>query len=149
MKSIRSMNEKGIAMVVALVILLVLTLIGFSSISTSTFESSITGNERVGTDAFYAAEAGIQVGMNQIPTTTAIPVTTLGSDSRYWSGGPGDKASPKPLYYLGRYKKEGTELNWAYRRYQVNASGESAGAIKQVESQVLRGPILLTTEYNP
>jgi hypothetical protein len=149
MRSIRSMNENGIAMVVALVILLVLTLIGFSSISTSTFESSITGNERVGTDAFYAAEAGAQVGMNQIPATTAIPVTTLGADSSYWSGGPGDKAAPKPIYYLGLYKKDATELNWGYRRYQVDATGESAGAVKQVESQVIRGPILLTTEYNP
>ena len=149
MKKSRIRNENGLAMVVALVILLVLTLIGFSSISTTTFESSITGNERVGTDAFYAAEAGIQVGMNQIPTLTAIPVTALGSDSFYWSGSPSDKASPKALYYLGLYKKEATEMNWGYRRYQINASGESSGAIKQVESQVIRGPILLTTEYNP
>jgi hypothetical protein len=142
-------SEKGMAMVVALVILLVLTLIGFSSISTSTFESSITGNERVGTDAFYAAEAGLQVGINQLPATTAIPVSVLGPDSSYWSGSPSDKASPKSIYSLGNYRKEATEVNWGYKRYQVNASGESLGATKQLEAQVIRGPIILTTEYNP
>jgi Tfp pilus assembly protein PilX len=47
--------------------LLVLTLIGISSINTTTFETSISGNERMGTDAFYAAEAGIQVAINQVP----------------------------------------------------------------------------------
>jgi len=41
-------DEKGVALVVALVILLVLTVIGFVAISTSTFEATIVGNERIG-----------------------------------------------------------------------------------------------------
>jgi hypothetical protein len=142
-------DEKGIAMVVALVILLVLTLIGFSSISTSTFESNIAGNERLGTDAFYAAEGCLQIGFNQLPVTTAIAVTGLGTDARYWSGGPADKASPKNLSNLGRWRNEHTGVDWGSRRYQVNCSGESSAATKQVESQVIRGPLILTTEYNP
>jgi Tfp pilus assembly protein PilX len=142
-------DEKGIAMVVALVILLVLTLIGFSSISTTTFESNIAGNERLGTDAFYAAEGCIQVGFNQLPDASAIPVTALGTDSRYWSGGPTDKASPKKLTDLGRWRSEHNEVNWGNKRYQVNCAGESSGATKQVETQVIRGPLILSTEYNP
>jgi len=54
-------------MIVALMLLLVLTIVGISSISTTTFESIITGNERLANTAFYSAEAGIHVGMNQIP----------------------------------------------------------------------------------
>jgi hypothetical protein len=142
-------DEKGIAMVVALVILLVLTLIGFSSISTTTFESNIAGNERLGTDAFYAAEGCLQIGFNQLPNASAIPVTALGTDSRYWSGAPTDKASPKKFSNLGRWRNEHTEVNWGYRRYQINCSGESLGASKQLESQVIRGPLLMSTEYNP
>ena len=65
-------NEKGVALIVALIILLVLTLIGFSSINTTTFEANISGNERVGIDAFYASEAGNQEGLDQLPALSPI-----------------------------------------------------------------------------
>ena len=75
-------KQDGVALVIALLMLLILTLIGISSITTTTFESSISGNERVKTDAFYAAEAGIQVGLNQLPDNTqAIAKTKLKEDS--------------------------------------------------------------------
>jgi type II secretory pathway pseudopilin PulG len=140
-------DEKGIAMVVALVILLVLTLIGFSSISTSTFESSISGNERTGTDAFYAAEAGLQRGFNQLPVTTAIPVTALG-DTSYWSGSVKDKTSPKPLTAGGLFQKSGYDVAFSFRIYGINASGDSFGAMKEVDSKVCYGPFSSGTSYN-
>jgi hypothetical protein len=40
-------------------ILLVLTLIGISAISTTTFETNIAGNERLYNRAFYTADAGV------------------------------------------------------------------------------------------
>ena len=141
-------SENGVAMVVALVILLVLTLIGFSSISTTTFESSITGNERVGTDAFYAAEAGLQVGLSRLPDTTAIPVTELGGGASYWSGTPKDKGSPKNFGYLGMYWKPGFDSSFSFERFQVNAAGESFGAAKELEAQVTYGPFSSGTTYN-
>lgn len=52
-------NEKGVSLVVALMILLVLTLIGISAISTTTFETNIAGNERLYNRAFYTADAGV------------------------------------------------------------------------------------------
>ena len=59
-------NKNGVALVIALIMLLILTFIGISAISTTTFEANITGNERVGTDAFYASEAIFQVGLKQL-----------------------------------------------------------------------------------
>ncbi len=53
-------NQRGVVLVVALVLLLVLTLIGISSVSTSTFETINGGNERLYNMAFYAADAGIE-----------------------------------------------------------------------------------------
>ena len=53
-------NEKGIAFVIALIMLLVLTLIGVSSVSMSTYETNIAGNERVYNLAFYAADGGLE-----------------------------------------------------------------------------------------
>ena len=52
-------NQKGVSLVVALMILLVLTLIGISALSTTTFETNIAGNERLYNRAFYTADAGV------------------------------------------------------------------------------------------
>jgi hypothetical protein len=54
-------NQSGAALVIALVMMIVLTLIGLASIFTSTFEMKISGNKRGSTDAFYRGEGGIQV----------------------------------------------------------------------------------------
>jgi Tfp pilus assembly protein PilX len=141
-------TQKGVALIVALILLLVLTLIGISAISTSTFETSLSGNERVAIDAFYVAEAGVQVGIDQIPNTTAIARRQLGqgsSESYYWSGSPADKPSGSDFKVLNDpnsppqpgFSIESFTFNI---RYQVNATGESFGAVKQVEVQ-LRPPI--------
>jgi len=133
-------DNKGMALVIALLMLLVLTIIGINAITTTTFETSISGNERVATDAFYAAEAGIQVALNQIPDTTPIRPTRIGENSYFWSGSPNDKSSPKKINTLGEYPMEGFESSWSFRRYQVNATGESFGAMKEIEVQVAYGP---------
>jgi len=54
-------EEKGAAIIVALIMMIVLTLIGIASTMTSTFEIKLSGNKRGETDAFYAAESGINV----------------------------------------------------------------------------------------
>jgi Tfp pilus assembly protein PilX len=54
-------NQSGAALVIALIMMIVLTLIGLASIFTSTFEMKISGNKRGSTDAFYRGEGGIQV----------------------------------------------------------------------------------------
>jgi type IV pilus assembly protein PilX len=53
-------NESGVALVVALLMIVILSLIGLASSSTSTFEIRLSGNKRGATDAFYTAEAGAQ-----------------------------------------------------------------------------------------
>jgi len=133
-------DNKGMALVIALLMLLVLTLIGINAITTTTFETSIAGNERVATDAFYAAEAGIQVALNQLPDTTPIGPEKIGENSYYWSGSPSDKSSPKKVNYLGEYPMEGFESSWSFRRYQANATGESFRVMKEVEVQIAYGP---------
>jgi hypothetical protein len=52
-------NQRGVSLVVALMILLVLTLIGISAISTTTFETNIAGNERLYNRAFYTTDSGV------------------------------------------------------------------------------------------
>ncbi len=140
-------DEKGIAMVVALIILLVLTLIGFSSINTSTFESNIAGNERLGTEAFYAAEGCLQIGFNQLPDTKAFSKSALG-DASCWSGSIKDKSSPKPLPAGKIYQPPGSDERFSCRIYSVNTSAESFGAKKEIDSKVAYGPFSAGTSYN-
>lgn len=59
-------NQKGMAMVLALIMIIVLTLIGLASTFTSTFEIKLSGNKRGITDAFYSADSGVQVVMANI-----------------------------------------------------------------------------------
>lgn len=56
----RLMNQKGVALVVALVMLLVLTFVGLAAVSLSSYEARIAGNERVYNNAFYAGDGGIE-----------------------------------------------------------------------------------------
>jgi hypothetical protein len=59
-------NENGAALVIALMMMIMLTLVGLGSIFTSTFEVKLSGNKRASTNAFYAADSGVQVIMANI-----------------------------------------------------------------------------------
>ena len=59
MKIKKSNEEKGVVLVLALLLLFVATLIGINAISTATYDVSISGNKRISEQAFYVAEAGI------------------------------------------------------------------------------------------
>jgi len=52
-------NQRGAALITAMVILTLLTIIGIAATNTSMLETMISSTERTHTEAFYAAEAGI------------------------------------------------------------------------------------------
>jgi len=52
-------NQSGAALVIALIMIVVITLIALASSYTSIFEMAMSGNKRGTTDAFYAADAGV------------------------------------------------------------------------------------------
>ena len=54
-------NQSGVALVIALIMIVVLTLIGLASTHTSMFEIKLSGNKRGSTSAFLSADSGIQV----------------------------------------------------------------------------------------
>jgi hypothetical protein len=61
-------DQKGVVLVIALVMILVLTLIGFAAVNLTSYESRISGNERVYANAFYAADGGIENFRGQVST---------------------------------------------------------------------------------
>lgn len=138
-------DQKGVALIVALIMLLVLTLIGMSAISSTYYEAKISGNDRFGAAAFYAAKGGVEVGISQLPILTAYS-GSLG-DETYRSGRMTPSAS-QPLVYLGAMARPGYDVNWEFTRYQINATGQSFGATKEIEVQISMGPYTAGTGYN-
>jgi len=65
LKATHLREERGVILVLGMLLLLVLTLIGISALNTSTYDIRISGNERASVQAFYAAEAGINEFMGR------------------------------------------------------------------------------------
>jgi hypothetical protein len=63
-------NERGIALVVALIILTVLVLVGAIAIMTSTTDLNISANYKAGNEALYVAEAGLERARAYLKTVT-------------------------------------------------------------------------------
>jgi Tfp pilus assembly protein PilX len=72
-------SQAGAALVIAMIMMIVLTLIGLASIFTSTFEIKISGNKRCSTNAFYAADSGVQAVVARVENfnPTSYNPTTL------------------------------------------------------------------------
>src|SRR4030042_5231811 len=72
------------ALVIALVMIIVLTVIGLASNFTSIFEIKLSGNKRGSTDAFYTADAGVHAVLSNLGNFNILvgytAVGTLPSD---------------------------------------------------------------------
>jgi len=73
-------NDRGSALVVALLVLVLLTLIGISATTTSTIEVQMAGSEKVYDMAFYAAESGWQTSLNWLDAQYPGVTQNLGLD---------------------------------------------------------------------
>ena len=56
-------NERGVALVVAVLVMITATFLGIAAVMTSDIEVRISGNQRTSEKAFYAADAGIDDGV--------------------------------------------------------------------------------------
>lgn len=80
MNKLKSSN--GFTMIIFLALLLMLSLIGINSVMTSSMEVDIAGNEANYTNAFYAAEAGLEKASAEVSAsfrTTGAPPSPLPS----------------------------------------------------------------------
>lgn len=138
-------SQRGVALLVALLMLLVMTLIGISSIGSTVYEAKISGNERFGSAAFYISQGGMDVGISRLPVISEYS-EELPSGEKYRSGSMTDSTA-KPMKSLGRMRKAGFEATWEFRRYQLNSTGEALGVQKEIETQVSLGPSTGSTLY--
>jgi type IV pilus assembly protein PilX len=83
-------RQQGSILLVSLIILLVLTILGVTTLSSVAMEERMAGNLRDGDLAFQAAEAALRVGENWLAPQTVEPAlcTTIGNAcSTVWGEG--------------------------------------------------------------
>lgn len=69
-------SQRGVALVMAMVILIILTLIGISAMNTSLLQGKMSGNTQESTRAFEAAESALSKAMNDAGALDIHAVTT-------------------------------------------------------------------------
>jgi len=141
MKTIR--NERGNAMIITLLLLIILTALGIYAVSISTTEMSMSFQWKSGITGFNAAESGIYRAYDNVgPTlgeTTWSFSGSLPNGATYSAAGELKSMNVAPGYG-GNYRLAG---------YEVNATGAAAGSTvqKQLQAVVEYGPMPVGTMY--
>ena len=78
-------SQRGTAIIMALLILLVLSVIGVFAVSTSTVETKITGVERGYQEAFYTADSGEPIGIQVLKLILQTDPQTVNDLGSPWS----------------------------------------------------------------
>lgn len=76
-------SQKGIVLVVTLVIMLIVTLLGISSVQTTDMQIRMSRNARDGRVAFQAAEAGLRVAESFLSTESSLNAYQANSNGKY------------------------------------------------------------------
>jgi type IV pilus assembly protein PilX len=77
-------GQRGMVLIISLVILLSLTLLGLAAIQNTSLEERMAGNLRAENIAFQAAEAALRSGEAAIAAWTAQPLASTNGDSGVW-----------------------------------------------------------------
>ena len=142
-------------MILVLLFMVLFFGLGMAILASASAESTISNNDEWFEGAFYAAEAGLQTGIDQVgqnvsTSIAALPDADLGEVYAYRSGGRAD-GTAQPLAYLGSSTAAGYSVNvgtgynpsgYLFLQYRVNATGSAPRNIsREVEAQVQYGPV--------
>jgi hypothetical protein len=148
-------HQSGAALVIALVLLVVITLAGLASSYTSIFEIMLSGTKRASTNAFYAADTGIN-GM-----TTNIANFNLNLDSyktthQYRPFSDPANVTPNPTKVAGPtapitniHTQSGpprgmgfSALNLSYAYYEVRSVGKDQATLTSQSSATIQEEVV-------
>jgi Tfp pilus assembly protein PilX len=152
-KRTREYGERGSALIVVLMVTMLLMLLGVGLLATSETELLIAANDHWSEGAFQAAEAAVQLAVDQLDVGNAddvIEVTPLGDAFAFRSGGRDDD-EPQPPEMVGTAPApgyavtEGTGYNpsgYVFAMYRVQGTGIGPrNTEREVEVQVQVGPV--------
>jgi hypothetical protein len=146
-------GERGSAVVIAMLLVVLLFLLGVALLATSETESAIAANDQWAEGAFQAADAAVQVSIDRLDvgsTDQTVEATALGEVFAYRSGGRDDtEAQPPNLvaelpeagYAVGTttgYNSSG----YVFQVYEIQGTGTGPrNTEREVEVQVELGPV--------
>lgn len=78
-------SQKGAALIISLVLLVVVTVLAISGMNTATTELAMSRNDQSYENAFQAAEAGLELAMSQARFSTQIPTVVAQDISMFES----------------------------------------------------------------
>lgn len=78
-------KQKGIALVISMIMLLMMTLLGISAMKTSMIEQKMAGNSRDVTIAFQAAETGLRDAELWLANQVSEPKDNTTGSNRVWT----------------------------------------------------------------
>jgi type IV pilus assembly protein PilX len=145
-------KQQGAVLVMALVMLTVLTLIGVSSMSSSTLELKVAGNTQQHDIAFQAAQSVIDVAASDDPANTnnyqvfkVDPAAPGFEQVINYSSSDGEATAQARTFWIGCKKNIGSSLEEgkapASNFFNVTATGQTiTGSASSVQVQGLRFP---------
>jgi hypothetical protein len=143
-------NERGMALVIALVMLVLLTMLGAWALDTSSTDLRISGNYKTTQIAYYAAEAGVGYASNRVVlensyVATGATVTNPGPQSvgnstfQTWTRFLIKAPLPAGSMYASNLEDVGQEKLPVY--FTLNSQGTAANnSIVNIESCVVLIP---------
>jgi type IV pilus assembly protein PilX len=142
-------RQEGAALITALVMLVILTLLGLSSISTSTMEERMAANAQEINRAFQAASTGLEIAFtDETAFDTSLTVESDGTaDDKYVKsntgvGGTGSYAYNATSNYNSVFRQmtvpprgSGWDSSYGYYHFQLSSTGTTdSGASSTVNA---------------
>jgi len=153
-------SERGVSLVVVLMLMVIILAMAGAGMLFSSIDLRASGNYRAGTQAFFAADTGVNDGMTRIgldPTTSIAAfsgtLTTPSGNLTYCSGkvtttgtncsSPQPLSAPQLITGAGAPGYNVNQGGPAFYQYQINVTGVQLqlSAVREVEMQVQYGPV--------
>lgn len=148
-------GQAGSVLLLSLLAMVVLSLLGAALLTMSGSETFVSSRVVYREGAFYAAEAGVHTGLDQLSMNTAtstqpLPVTNIGDWYAYRSGRRADPG-PMPFQFRGTRPATGysaavgtgyNPAGYVFFDYQMNVTGSGPRtATREVEALGAYGPV--------
>jgi hypothetical protein len=135
-------NERGSALIITLMLLVILTAIGIYAISISTTEMNIALQSRVGASTLNAADSGVNAGIDNVPSIFSVSqVGSLLDGSGYsWTSRATGTLTIRPGY----------GANFRFADFEVTSQGTAPPQFtgtRGVQAVAIYGPVPMGTMY--
>jgi Tfp pilus assembly protein PilX len=141
-------NQRGTALILALVLLVVMSLLGALALTTTDSELAITTNVRAANEAFLAADRAVEYGMCNGAIISGVGVGTLDLDAfaADLQAGKGRLDTPKvnQIEFLSAgdlpvgVESDPTYFEGRYYRITANGAVEGHSAVSRIDTQFVR-----------